>query len=368
MDGVYLLFKPIISPKHLLTWGGCLALVLCLPVAAQARPTCDRFASPTGVDTHAGTIASPYRSVNKLSDALAPGETGCLRSGIYGNQLTVRNGGASENRRITIRSYPGERATILGRIVITKSAPFFTLQNLILNGRNSARLPSPTVNARRTTLRRNDITNNNTAICVLLGAFGGNLQYGRALRPLVEFNRIHHCGILPAGNHDHGIYAEGSVGAIIRGNWIYRNADRGIQLYPNAQRSRVYGNVLDGNGQNMIFGGIGASASDNNLVRNNVFSFSRLRHNVESYYGGGRPGRGNVVRANCLRSGVRDDQRNGGIDSSQGGFRHYSNRRVANPLFRNRARFDYRLRVASPCRNLLGSWASRMPGFVLGRR
>ena len=72
---------------------------------------------------------------------------------------------------------------------------------------------------------------------------------------VIEGNRIHDCGELPAANHDHGIYVGNAAGRSIRDNWIYDNADRGIQLYPDADRTAITGNVIDGNGQGVIFGG-----------------------------------------------------------------------------------------------------------------
>ena len=45
---------------------------------------------------------------------------------------------------------------------------------------------------------------------------------------------------------------------MIRDNWIYDNADRGVQLYPDADGTVVTGNVIDGNGEGVIFGGVAA--------------------------------------------------------------------------------------------------------------
>ena len=70
---------------------------------------------------------------------------------------------------------------------------------------------------------------------------------------MIERNRIHNCGQLPPTNHHHGIYVEASDGARITDNWIYDNADRGIQLFPDAQGTYVARNVIDGNGQGVIF-------------------------------------------------------------------------------------------------------------------
>ena len=49
---------------------------------------------------------------------------------------------------------------------------------------------------------------------------------------VIERNRIHDCGELPATNHQHGIYVAHAIGTVIRDNWIYDNADRGFSFTP----------------------------------------------------------------------------------------------------------------------------------------
>ena len=115
--------------------------------------------------------------------------------------------------------------------------------------------------------------------------------------------RIHDCGLLPANNHEHGIYLSYAESTQILDNVIFDNADRGIQLYPDAQHTVVRGNVIDGNGEGIIFSGVGGTASSDNVVENNVITNSRIRHDVESWY----PdvvGTGNVVRNNCVHGGA----------------------------------------------------------------
>ncbi len=131
---------------------------------------------------------------------------------------------------------------------------------------------------------------------------------------VIERNRIHDCGRLPATNKDHGIYVVDARNTVIRDNWIYDNADRGIQLYPDAQRTRIVGNVIDGNGEGIIFGGTGGVTSNHNLVKGNVITNSKLRWNVSSGPTG-PTARGNLVLQNCLWAGDSKPhyRSNGGI-------------------------------------------------------
>jgi len=208
------------------------------------------------------------------------------------------------------------------------------------------------------TFRHNDVTNDYTAICFIVGSTQG---WGRARRTKIESNRIHHCGLMPAKNHDHGIYVEAADDTRITGNWIYDNADRGVQLYPDAQRTTVTGNVIDGNATGVIFSGEGTTSNDN-TVEGNVITNSRIRFNVESFYPDGTPrGQRNVARRNCLHGSARTDYGTAGVDLRTGGFSASANVTI-DPAFSDRGGKDFRLTPGSRCRRLMGSYADAVPG------
>ena len=282
-----------------------------LPTDPGAGLACDRVAAPAGSDAASGTAERPLRTAQALVDSLAPGETGCLREGLYAadDQIVVTTAGT----RLT--SYPGERATLRGRLWITREAPLTTVEGLDLDGRNRRRQPSPTVNADDVVIRGNDITNHHTTICVSLGTRG---TYGRARRTLIEDNEIHDCGTLPPTNFEHGIYVNSANDVVIRGNLIYGNADRGIQLYPDAQGTLITGNLIVDNGVGLIFGGDRRTASSDNVVEGNLISGSKVRHNVESSWEG-PVGSGNVLRDNCVFDAV-DGVESDGVQLPARGF------------------------------------------------
>ena len=322
------------------------SLLLGLTVAAATVPApssasaaeCDRVASP-------GPGAA-----QRLIESVAPGEVGCLREGRYSENVTIRRGGSSDSSRVTIRSYPGERAELFGRLAVNDSANFVTVEGLKLNGAaapacvsgaSCSILPSPTVNGDDVIFQDNEVTNDHTAICFTLGS-GSQL----AKRVIIRRNRVHDCGRMnPVTNHDHGIYLSAAEDVQILDNAIYDNADRGIQLYPAADRTIVRGNVIDGNGQGVIFSGDGGDTSDDNIVENNVISNSRIRYNVESWFPQGS-GTGNVARNNCLFNG-----RQGNV-GEQDGFVAIRNL-IVDPLYTDRAGKDFRLKAGSPCAAVL---------------
>jgi len=333
-----------------------IALASALLTAVAAAPaadaaSCSRVASPLGSDGGVGSEAQPFKTAQRLADSLAPGEVGCLRAGSYSGGLSITKGGSSDSQRVTLRPYPSENVTLAGRVVVKKGADFVTVEGLNLDGRNTNTLPSPTINANDVTFARNDITNSHTAICFVVGASNvdNSATYGRAARTVIELNKIHNCGKLPATNHHHGIYVEGADDTRIAGNWIYDNADRGIQLYPDAQRTTIVNNVLDGNGSGIIFSGDQGVSANDTTAQNNIITNSKLRYNAESWYPDGTPqGRNNTLRQNCVHGAARTDYGTAGIATGDGGFTA-TNNTTANPQYLNPTGKDFRIGSSSPC-------------------
>jgi parallel beta-helix repeat protein len=317
---------------------------------ASAATGCDRVAAPGGSNSAAGTEAAPYATAQKLVDSVAPGQVGCLRGGRYSENVRVNHGGTSDSNRVIIRSFPGERAAIHGRLYVPDESNFVTFEQLDLNGHDSpmcgtvsdyCQQPSPTVNGDDVIFQDDDVTNDHSGICFALG----NQAYGAAQRVIIRRNRIHDCGRIPSSNHDHGIYLSDANDVQILDNVIYDNADRGIQLYPAADRTVVRGNIIDGNGEGVIFSGEGGDTSDDNVVENNVITNAKIRFNVESWYPNGS-GSGNVARNNCLYGGKQ------GNVGTQDGFKATSNL-VVDPQYTDRGAKDFRLKPGSPCAAVL---------------
>ena len=330
-----------------------LVLAIKGPSTAEAAATCDKYASASGSNAQPGTLERPFATAQRLIDSLTPGQTGCLRGGTFRENIRFNRGGSS-GRPVTLRSQPGERAKVLGHVRVTRSADFVEVRMLDLDG--SAAPPcvggadctiyaGPWIEGDDAVFADNDVTNRNTAICFLIGQIADD----PAERTRIENNRIHHCGRLPATNHDHGIYVDHAVDTRIEHNLIYDNADRGVQFYPKAERSIVRHNVFDGNGQNVHFG----QASSGNRIEGNLITNSGIRFNVESHQA---TGAGNVVTSNCVYGGARASVGvpvPSGIQSPQVGFRADGNTH-ADPLYANRGAKDFRLRAGSPCRALFG--------------
>jgi len=277
--------------------------------------------------------------VRRLLSRLRPGQVGCLLGGVFAEDVSIYDGGRP-GAPLVLRSAPRTRATVRGIFFVADSANDVVVRNLRLDGANTSAHPSVQINGDRVTLRGNDITNGNSAICVILGS--ASQEYGRANDVTLRGNRIHDCGRLPATGFDHGVYVEDASRTRIVGNYIYDNADWGVHLYPAARQTLVERNVIDGNGRGLIVAGDESAASSDTLVRGNIVSNSALDYNIKSWWEG-PVGTNNVVEGNCLWNGQK-----GNIDGARGGLTVGRNK-VADPRYVDRDAKRFQLRPDSRC-------------------
>lgn len=118
---------------------GILAALLVLgPLAARAR--CHTYyVSTSGNDSNAGTISSPWRTLQHAANTVVAGDTVYARAGVYNEVVTVPTSGSASAGYITFSSYTGELATVdgTGLAVPNGQAGLFTIQNqsyVIING------------------------------------------------------------------------------------------------------------------------------------------------------------------------------------------------------------------------------------------
>ena len=144
------------------------------------------MAARTGSDSNWGTESSPFKTAQRLANSLAPGQTGCLRQGTYheisnGYVLRVNHGG-SAGAPITIRSYPGERARLLGIVFVPNGSNQVTLARLDIEGTGDQNTVQ--INAADVVVEWSDITNaSRGSSCVLLGDNSGWGQAGADRAP-----------------------------------------------------------------------------------------------------------------------------------------------------------------------------------------
>lgn len=320
------------------------AAAVAIAVAATAITDSEDSDVEPGVPaTSCDRTVEPGADVEAALESLQAGESACLAEGTHVAEGPIK----LTARAARVMSVPGDRAVLRARIWIAPGADGATIESLVLDGESLDGAPSPIISANDVVFRGNEVTNDHTAICFSIGD-----GPGRPSGVVIESNRIHDCGELPATNHHHGIYVADAVGTVIRDNWIHDNADRGIQLYPNGDRTLVTGNVIDGNGEGIIISGDDEEASEDNLVEGNAITNSQLRYNVEADWPG-PVGLGNVVRDNCIHGGARDDGE-GGIESPPEGFTTMDNV-IEGAVYVDREAGDYRLQPDSPCAKIVST-------------
>jgi hypothetical protein len=302
------------------------------------------YTPPSGGPNCSRTLVANDNLQNAI-DSAAAGTTLCLPAGsIYNTSLNIENSHGSSGSPITITSANrANPATINGRIVTKPGGDYFTFSYLKLEFTdvNLQGLPSPTIGSDHITLLHNDITTNHTTICIndITDSTWGTAHY-----TVIDSNRIHDCGQLPPANHDHGIYDSGYYTTIIN-NYIYNNADRGIQLR-GAQGTLARYNTVDNNGEGVIFGDLTAA---NDEVAYNIFSNSNVRFNAETYWGDTPVGSGNTLHDNCFWTTVTGYYAsNQSISSDMTGVA-VSNVIFADPQYNNAANGNYTLKSNTGC-------------------
>lgn len=313
-------------------------------VTTTPSGSCALYASTSGSDSNPGTQASPLRTVGALLGKISPGQTGCLMGGTFNETLTVSRGGSS-GQRITLTTAPGYSAATIQAGSIYIKVDYVTLRNLRIVGTASNVTMQTFGNF--VTYQNLDITNNhNGESCITVGEYEGS--YAKNISGFVlDHSKIHDCGQLSNGEHDHGIYVAAADHPSVTNNWFWGNEGGwNMQLWTSSQNGYFANNVLDGGYVgNVIVAGANylTGPSSNNVFEKDIFVYPRSGYQIESYWSGTK-GTGNVVRDSCVWGSTSS----GAFDTSDGGFTT-GNITTADPGFVNRAGHDYNLQSVVPC-------------------
>jgi hypothetical protein len=191
----------------------------------------------------------------------------------------------SNMNHVTVRSAPGSLRLIRSRIWIDDTSTNVSLYGLSLDASGFVAEPGATglaINADNVKLQRNMITNGYgpAGSCVT-----NDPAYGVATNLRILANRIFDCG--RDETHDHGIYTNAMDRPVVRANWIYENAGRGINLGPTTQGATIYRNVIADNCADPLGGANDCSANvmfwgstSGTEMNSNTIAFPRFRWNV----------------------------------------------------------------------------------------
>jgi hypothetical protein len=266
--------------------------------STSSTPTIGIFVAPYGNDSNAGTINSPFQTIQRAHNVAVPGDTIYVRGGTYSlpSQAVFTRSGTSSNP-IKIQNYPGETATLDGA---ANSTPYghsiirlYGASWWIIDGLRFVNSPGPAIylanNPTNIIIRRNYFSNN-----IRLDASGAAVNGGGAMsNVLVENNDFYRNGKIDTGGGDGiGFYGTTGSGNVIRGNRLWRNNDDGIDLFDSTASILVEGNwswengygvtlvATAGDGDGFKLGsnrtGAGGHVVRNNLAwRNKLYGFDQ---------------------------------------------------------------------------------------------
>lgn len=360
-----------------------LILVGVVERANVPRAGCALVASPLGSDSAPGSLHHPLHTVQKLIDSLRPGQTGCLLAGVYGGRNMETR---FSHPGVTIRSYPGERATIAGWPYVSGAGSTLAYLNFDLNdvddpSTHCARvgtMPHSTyslqIEANDVAVEHSDVYQSNVRSSERSVGIGVGWNE-RVSGVIIRYDRIHDVGSCPV--LDHAVYLDQVSAARVYGNWIYDVADGvGVQLWDSTANSHIYSNVIDGASSGFTLGCC-AKARDvpthGNLIEHNLVTNSVGAHiagtdappldgpdpsqTIWTHWTASRQ-TGNVYRDNLAfcAPGRPDCGTNPG--STEGLI--YTGNIVADPQYLDAAAHDYRVAATSPAASW-GLWNGDLP-------
>ena len=224
------------------------------------------YVATTGSDSNPGTLASPWRNVQKAFDTLQPGQRALVRAGTYAESLDMARAGTAA-APITVENYPGERPIVNGGgqrpLEVSSSGAYFRLRGFILQ--NSPYNSGGNVDLYGHHL---EISGNEVRNAQDQGIYSDEDSH----HAQILGNWIHHNG-QGVIHQSHGIYLQGND-HLVANNVIHDHVEGfGIQVYDRNSRSIITANTVTGAGHSGIVVG-GSGGVDNIRVVNNVFAFN----------------------------------------------------------------------------------------------
>ena len=291
------------------------------------------YVSVRGSNSNPGTLARPWRTIQKAASTLQPGQRALVRNGIYRENVQVTRPGTAA-KPITIAAYPRERPVIShadGPLEIDTG--YYRIRGFVLE---RARGTSSTNVYFQSDAHHVELSGNEIRYSQDQGVFSEEETHHLQ----IIGNRIHDNGLGHAsGQHQsHGLYFQGHDHAAAN-NLIFNHPyGFGIQVYDQNSRSILVNNTVTGSAHSgIVVGGSGGVA--NITIRNNILAFN-AKYGVQT--DSDCPTGAVLIDANVVY-GNEDGPVQRGCQQLRLGSNIHSN-----PRFVSRARRDFRLASGSP--------------------
>src|SRR5258706_5469412 len=90
-----------------------LTVIVCVLARFNSSATTN-YVATTGNDTNSGTFASPWRTIQKAANTLAPGGIALVRGGVYSEAVSVNVSGSAAGGFLTFQNFPGQSPIVDG--------------------------------------------------------------------------------------------------------------------------------------------------------------------------------------------------------------------------------------------------------------
>lgn len=327
--------------------------------------SCTYYISPFGSDGNAGTLAEPWKTVQKAFNMATAGQTVCLRAGTYPQYVDalvgfnqVEKSSGAPGKPILFTNYPGEIAAIQGSTKVYGS-------NITFRGTpNNVPHCGPTQpcglifeGSSGYVLNAVSIMNSSGAGHVTFDHVeirGGNYHaglYQEGCDNAITGSYVHDNGIRNR-NEDNGIYWSKTPpnckdGGLIANNLVEHNFSKGIQLYADASTSTpayvtVCGNISANNGaQGAVIWG-----DNNSFVGNVLYNNNEIAGAAAGAQAGLYSGRANLVDHNLTWSTSDPGGKRSGWYIKNGCC--LKTNKIADPLFMDPGHHNWESKSSSP--------------------
>jgi hypothetical protein len=252
------------------------------------------YVSTTGSDSNPGSLAAPWRTIQKAANTLTAGSTVYVRGGIYSELVGIAVSGSSSGGFITFQSYAGEIAIIDGTSIGIGSG---TTDVVLMDNSSYIRWMGFEIRNFRSSLADHEVN--------------GISVYGTAHHIEILNNKIHHIesnAVVTSGGNAHAITVQGTHSTIamtdilIDGNEVYNmrtGTSESVTVNGNVTNWSVTNNnvhdcnniAIDAAGHYGVCPNATNDQARNGVIRGNIVTDIDSSHNPgyggDFTYGGG---------------------------------------------------------------------------------